>query len=741
MAYNFRLLILTLLLGTTVLPDLAQGQVNVEVGPYVQFSGPYSAVVRWDTSTPRDSIVEYGTSPGALTTRIEDTTAKTVHEIIINNISLKDKYFFRVGYSDGGDQLTDEYWFDNAINYTSVDVSGAICPYPVDSLTPLYEEAADQIVAQTGITKGFCLIYGCGEGRLAFELAKRTDLNIVGVDTDPVKLHTAADKLLQAGVYGARVTVQQVDSLESLPMTRYFANLIVSDHMIAQGVCVGSAAEMFRVLRPSGGIAYLGQPLGCPNVLTQNELESWLDTGSISYSTTSDSNGLWSRVDRGGLTGAGWWTHQYGGAHNNGNANDTLEGATRTSDMKLQWIGWPGADAKIDRQGRAQGPVARNGRLIFRGFNRLIGMDSYNGCIYWSLEIPQLMRLNIPRDSGWLCIDDDYVYVAVKDACWVLDANTGIRTLTHKLNDPGYDWGCVFRYGDKLYGSAVIENSFYTVWWGVTGWYDPTSGDGTYQICSKYLFANNTAGSRVWTYDSVDADKGVIINSTICLGGGRIYFVECRDAAVESYGSGRMSLSQLWNNLHLVALDADTGSKLWEKDLKSGDGGDPVVASGTVVFYLSYANEFLFLGSSDTSYHLYTYKVNDSACTYHWKQEFNWAGNNHGNHMDRPVVIGTNVYLNKYGYNINTGAQVTSGAPSGSCGIVAGTADGLLYRSGNIAIWNATSGSSSSWNNIRPNCWLNVIGSGGMVLAPEGGGGCDCYGWFHTSVAFAKSDN
>ena len=35
---------------------------------------------------------------------------------------------------------------------------------------------------------------------------------------------------------------------------------------------------------------------------------------------------------------------------------------------------------------------------------------------------------------------------------------------------------------------------------------------------------------------------------------------------------------------------------------------------------------------------------------------------------------------------------------------------------------------------------LSVIGSGGMVLAPEGGGGCDCYGWFHTSVAFTRTD-
>ena len=104
MAKHFRPPILTLLFGAIVLPGFAWGQADIEVGPYVQFSGPHTAVVRWDTSTPRDSIVEYGTSPGGLTSRIEDAVLKTIHEITIKDVYLKDKYFFHVGYSDGGDQ-------------------------------------------------------------------------------------------------------------------------------------------------------------------------------------------------------------------------------------------------------------------------------------------------------------------------------------------------------------------------------------------------------------------------------------------------------------------------------------------------------------------------------------------------------------------------------------------------------------------------------------------------------------
>jgi SAM-dependent methyltransferase len=414
--------------------------VQIDVGPYVQFASPHTAVVRWDTSAPADSIVEYGLSESTLDSRVHIPDAASVHEIVLDDIHIKDKYFYRVGYTDGDEeQFTDVFWFDNNINYSRIDVSDAASPYEIDSLTPLYEQAAEHIVTQTGITKGICLVYGCGEGRLAFELAKRTDMMIVGVDTDSAKIDTAAQKLIEANVYGARVTVRHVTSLDNLPFTKYIANLIVSDHIIASGQCIGSAEEMFRILRPSGGVAYLGQPPDCPVPLIKDDLESWLDTAGLAYTIENDSSGLWAKVVRPDLPGAGWWSHAYGGPDAAGNSNDSLQGGRGTGDFDLQWVSWPGADAKVDRQVRAQSPISKNGRMVYRGFNRLITLDTYNGSIMWSLEVPGLNRFNIPRDSGWFCIDDDSVYVAVDDDCWQLDGDTGLRTLTHKLNDPGFD--------------------------------------------------------------------------------------------------------------------------------------------------------------------------------------------------------------------------------------------------------------------------------------------------------------
>ena len=50
------------------------GTVNIDARPYVQFTGPFTAVIRWDTPDARETIVEYGTST-SLGLRVEDSSA------------------------------------------------------------------------------------------------------------------------------------------------------------------------------------------------------------------------------------------------------------------------------------------------------------------------------------------------------------------------------------------------------------------------------------------------------------------------------------------------------------------------------------------------------------------------------------------------------------------------------------------------------------------------------------------
>ena len=194
-----------------------------------------------------------------------------------------------------------------------------------------------------------------------------------------------------------------------------------------------------------------------------------------------------------------------------------------------------------------------------------------------------------------------------------------------------------------------------------------------------------------------------------------------------------MGLADLWQDQYLVALDKVTGQKAWDKPIDT--------ATGTVVFYMQYADGKLFISASDTQYNLYAYSAVDG--TRLWSASHAWTRDNHGGHMQHPVIVGDTVYLEPNGYNVDTGELVTTqvGRHSG-CATYAGTTEALIYRGqgGNIGMWEIGSGVTSSWSGIRPSCWLSTIPAGGMVLSPEGGGGCSCNGWLNTSVGFVHED-
>ncbi len=168
-------------------------------------------------------------------------------------------------------------------------------PYPNDSLSETYKAAVEKILAESGIKKGYALVLDCEQGRLAYELAKRTELKIIGLEKDPEKLAAARKNLEAAGLLGSRVVIEPWD-MESLP--RYFANLVVSDGMILTGETTGTTEEGQRILRPWGGTACL--------------------------SFHSDGDVVWRSFVRGPLEGAGAWTQQYGDPQNTACSGDEL---------------------------------------------------------------------------------------------------------------------------------------------------------------------------------------------------------------------------------------------------------------------------------------------------------------------------------------------------------------------------------------------------------------------------------
>jgi len=247
------------------------------------------------------------------------------------------------------------------------------------------------------------------------------------------------------------------------------------------------------------------------------------------------------------------------------------------------------------------------------------------------------------------------------------------------------------------------------------------------KVCSDELFAmSKRTGDVLWTYA-----QGAIINTTIAIDDGVVYLVESRNPEVGGLDTGRVGSQQLWSDQYLVAIDAGTGKKLWEEK--------PDTVNGTVVFFLACSGDSVVIMSSVSGrYHLYCYRRQDGQLN--WRVDHKWPSDNHSGHMQHPVVTADRVYQEPCVYDLRTGELVTDkmGRHEG-CATYAAAEGALIYRGRSrcIAMWDMETAEVSTWTNLRPSCWLSVIPAGGMVLAPEGGGGCSCGNWLETSIAFA----
>jgi hypothetical protein len=103
------------------------------------------------------------------------------------------------------------------------------------------------------------------------------------------------------------------------------------------------------------------------------------------------------------------------------------------------------------------------------------------------------------------------------------------------------------------------------------------------------------------------------------------------------------------------------------------------------------------------------------------------------------VAIGDKLFLEPSAYNLTSGSKIIDRiGPREGCHTYVGTKDALIYRGKGrvISMWGQNTRKVSNWTRLRPSCWLSVIPAGGMLMVPEGGGGCSCGGWMETSLAF-----
>jgi len=603
-------------------------------------------------------------------------------------------------------------------------------PYSNDYLTKLYAEAAVLISEQTGVAKGYCLVFDCGGGRLAYELARKTDLKIVGVEKDSGRVTAARNAIDKAGLYG-RVAVHHTDSA-TLPYTKYFANLVVSDQALCTGKLPSSADEVLRMLRPYGGIIAFVLPAG---KLNRKELKKWERPFLEDWKLYQTGEIVLAWTKRKELEGAGEWTHIYAEPGNTACSGDTII----KGDMAVQWFGRPGPRYMIDRHHRNVPPLVKNGRLFVPGDCVVFAIDAYNGTIEWKIEVPNSRRLGAFLDCGSMAVDDQFLYVAAQDKCYAFDVSTGHRRITYEMpqliSAEPREWGYVAYSGNIIFGSGRRKGASYTE----TSYEADTAlwNRNMKLVVSDYLFALEKKSSReLWKYK-----EGLILNTTITLGDGRIYFIETNSPKALADKLGRMPVKTLFDggDQHLVALDARTGQIVFREKIDVSNFEEPV--------YMNYAKDILLLSGSrliEDSIHYYYDAFDARSGKVRWQADHKTdlpIDGGHGEYNRHPTIIDETIYAWPYKYNLETGEKIEGwkfDRQGHGCGEISASAQCLFWRGGNPWMYDlGPNGGPRRLNKVtRPGCWINIIPAAGLVLIPESSSGCTCGFPLQTSLAF-----
>jgi len=577
--------------------------------------------------------------------------------------------------------------------------------------------AADEIIEKTSVTEGYCLDLGCGDGALALELARRTNLHIYACDPDPKNVAFARYRLdAVAGLYGVRVTVLQCE-LTRTPFPDYFANLIVSGRSVTQGTSVVPIDEMRRVQRPFGGVACLGIP-----------------------------GAMMTKTVRGPLKGAGTWTHQYCDPANTLCSTDTLV----KGPLGMLWF----TDNDLvmpSRHGRGPAPLVQNGRLIIEGMNALRAVDAYNGRRLWEYPLEGILK---PYDQEHLmgtagtnsnfCLANDSIYLRTGGRCLRIDAVTGKKTAEFKA-PPHPDgstgtWGYIACVGDTLYGSLVNEK--HIVRWNFSR---PSDMDRLFTESSLLFALDATTGKEKWKY----TPKHSIRHNAIAIGGGRLYLIdrpldkedlfEVKMAQEKGKRRGGQPATTPTDKetepapAELVALDAATGEVLWETD-------DNIY--GTLLA-LSTRHDVLLMSCQYTRFRLPSEKNRHMTAFRASTSRRLWDGyaerpKGYGS-ASRPIINGRTIIVEPHAWDLITGEPKLVRNPktnelepwrfsrSYGCGIIAGSTNMMVFRSATLGYVDLQHPpETENYGGIRPGCWINTIPAGGLVLAPDATDRCSC---------------
>ncbi len=627
-------------------------------------------------------------------------------------------------------------------------------PFAEDDLSAGYAQAAEAILQQVPARRGFCLVVGNQQGRLAFELAKRSELTIYAVEPDAAKVAAARAALSRAGFYGTRIIVHHGE-LASIPYSNYFANLIVSDSHLLNGQFPAESERLVRHLKPLGGRLILGRPAKFSDAAEDDvaadiaATAKWLEQSGLGDSAQVSNQDTWGVLVRGALPGAGDWSHQYGNPGNTAVSTDTrVRGG-----LGVLWYGDPGPGEVVNRHDGAVGPLATGGRLFVQGEDSILAYDAYNGLFLWRHENPKALRTGVYQNHNPanLAASNDRLFHFIKDQCLELDAATGETLRIHRLpaaNDDGrFEWGYLATQGDLLVGAATIRKELDAR--------ERRRGRQTSDSTDSLFAIDLKTGKHLWTYRGKN-----ISHHTIALGPECAYFVdssisdEQREQALREdksqlaalTGAARVRAESRARNADVrlaVAVDLRSGKIKWSEPVDVTDCSEIGIGGGKLS--LLYSDDVLLLCGANANGHYWAQFIKgefdrrrlvalSAADGYRlWARDANYKG--------RPIILGEQILAEPWSFDLRTGEQKMRQHPltqqevpwslmrtGHHCGILTGCDAGMvLFRSGDTAFYDLnTDAGTRHFAGHRLGCWINAIPASGLVMIPEASAGCVC---------------
>ena len=408
------------------------------------------------------------------------------------------------------------------------------------------QTSAEAILDSVQNETAFCVVLGCGDGRLAAALARDGKLLVHGLGLDQASVEKARQDLHAQKIYG-QATVEQLRG-RSLPHADNLVNVVVAENWPAVSRAGVSLSEVMRVVCPNGMLFVSG--------IAAAELKG--------HSKSVESVGRWMRAIKPQPKEMDEWTH---------NRQYDAEGTAVSKDTALRPVN------SLRWQAGPYMPLGGLGFLAFRNSNKGLVSAAGRNIYVTSNDSSNLFR--VAGRAYKRQTEQPHVYDAEK--WWVFvarDAYNGLKLWSHSLVEYAEEMGIAT--GEKTtnpsrhalaLGPALVavKDRVYGVVYGnvvaidaVTGKLVKVYEKGTSPACLVYsrgvLFVaggprrkgstwsvraiDPETGSQKWKYES-NSNKIVISDGQVLVGTSRT----------------------------LVALDEETGHEKWKQDISSLKGG------------------------------------------------------------------------------------------------------------------------------------------------------------------------